>query len=42
MPIAPGATYGFDLGYYDHAWWAKLDAAGCRIITRLKANTPLA
>lgn len=42
MPVAPGATYVFDLGCYDCAWWAKLDAAGCRIVTRLKANTPLA
>jgi IS4 transposase len=42
MPIEPGATYVFDLGYYDFAWWAKLDAAGCRIVTRFKANTPLA
>ena len=42
MPIEPGATYVFDLGYYDYAWWAKLDAAQCRIITRFKANTPLA
>lgn len=42
MPVTPGATYVFDLGYYDYAWWAKLDAAGCRIVTRLKANTPLA
>jgi IS4 transposase len=41
MPIEPGATYVFDLGYYDYAWWAKLDAAQCRIITRFKANTPL-
>jgi hypothetical protein len=41
MPIQPGATYVFDLGYYDYAWWAKLDAAGCRIVTRLKRNTPL-
>jgi hypothetical protein len=41
MPIEPGATYVFDLGYYDFAWWAKLDAAGCRIVTRLKANTSL-
>jgi hypothetical protein len=40
MPITPGATYVFDLGYYDFAWWAKLDAAGCRIVTRLKKNTP--
>jgi IS4 transposase len=42
MPIQPGATYVFDLGYYDYRWWAELDAAGCRIVTRFKANTPLA
>jgi IS4 transposase len=42
MPIEPGATYVFDLGYYDYAWWAKLDAAQCRIVTRFKTNTPLA
>jgi len=41
MPIEPGATYVFDLGYYDYAWWAELDAIGCRIITRFKSNTPL-
>lgn len=41
MPIEPGATYVFDLGYYDFAWWAKLDQARCRIVTRLKKNTPL-
>jgi IS4 transposase len=41
MPIEPGATYVFDLGYYHYAWWAELDAAGCRIVTRLKKNTPL-
>lgn len=41
MPLTPGATYVFDLGYYDYAWWAKLDAAGCRIVTRLRANTEL-
>jgi IS4 transposase len=41
MPIEPGATYVFDLGYYDYAWWAKLDAAQCRIVTRFKKNTPL-
>jgi hypothetical protein len=41
MPIQPGATYVFDLGYYDYAWWAKLHAAGCRIVTRFKCNTPL-
>jgi hypothetical protein len=41
MPIEPGATYVFDLGYYDYAWWAELDGAGCRIVTRFKSNTPL-
>lgn len=41
MPIEAGATYVFDLGYYDYAWWAKLDAAQCRIVTRFKTNTPL-
>jgi IS4 transposase len=41
MPIEAGATYVFDLGYYDYGWWAALDRAGCRIVTRLKANTPI-
>jgi IS4 transposase len=41
MPIAAGATYVFDLGYYDYGWWAKLHAVGCRIVTRLKVNTKL-
>jgi hypothetical protein len=41
MPVEAGATYVFDLGYYDYAWWARLDAAGCRIVTRFKSNTPL-
>jgi hypothetical protein len=41
MPIEPGATYVFDLGYYDYRWWAKLDEADCRIVTRFKTNTPL-
>ena len=41
MPIEAGATYVFDLGYYDYRWWAKLDDAGCRIVTRFKKNTPL-
>ena len=40
MPIEPGATYVFDLGYYDYGWWASLHEAACRIVTRLKANTP--
>jgi hypothetical protein len=41
MPITAGATYIYDKGYYDYGWWAKLDAAGCRFVTRLKKNTPL-
>ncbi len=41
IPIVAGATYVFDLGYYDFAWWAKLDAVNCRFVTRLKKNTPL-
>jgi hypothetical protein len=41
MPIQAGATYVFDLGYYDYRWWAELDEAGCRLVTRFKSNTPL-
>ena len=41
MPIRAGATYVFDLAYYDYAWWAELNIAGCRLVTRLKVNTPL-
>jgi IS4 transposase len=41
MPIEAGASYVFDLGYYNFSWWAALDAAGCRFVTRLKKNTPL-
>jgi IS4 transposase len=40
MPIEPGATYVYDLGYYDYGWWARIDDAGCRFVTRLKTNTP--
>lgn len=42
MPIEPGATYVFDLGYYDYRWWATLDDAGCRIVTRLTVIEELA
>lgn len=42
MPIEPGATYVFDKGYHDYAWWAALDASGCRFVTRRKVNTPFA
>jgi len=41
MPVEAGVTYVFDLGYYDYGWWAALDDAGCRFVTRLKKNTPI-
>lgn len=41
LPIEPGATYVFDLGYYDFAWWSKLAERGCTFVTRLKTNTNL-
>jgi IS4 transposase len=41
MPMEPGATYVFDLGFYDFGFWAELDANGCRFVTRLKKNTPV-
>lgn len=41
VPITAGATYAFDLGYYDYAWWTALDEAGCRFVTRLKSHTKL-
>lgn len=40
MPIAPGATYVFDKGYCDFAWWAGLINNGCRFVTRIKENSP--
>jgi IS4 transposase len=39
MAIEPGATYVFDLAYYDWSWWARLERAGCRFVTRLKSHT---
>jgi hypothetical protein len=41
MPIEAGATYVFDLAYYDFGWWARFEEACCRLVTRFKANTPL-
>jgi hypothetical protein len=41
MPIKADASYVFDLGYYDFAWWNALDEAGCRFVTRLKSHTSL-
>jgi DDE family transposase/uncharacterized protein DUF4372 len=39
--LEAGATYVFDLAYYDFGWWAKMDALGCRFVTRLKSHTRL-
>jgi hypothetical protein len=39
MPVEPGATYVFDLGYYDFSWWSQLVGQGCRFVTRLKTHT---
>jgi IS4 transposase len=41
MPIVPGATYVFDLGYYHFRWWQTMHEQGCRFVTRLKTNTKL-
>lgn len=41
LSIKAGASYVFDLGYYDFGFWAQLDAAGCRFVTRVKKNTIL-
>ena len=41
-PIEPGATYVFDMGYPSFMWWAKLHAAGCRFVTRLRTTSPTA
>ena len=38
MPLEPGTTYVMDRGYYDFGFWAKLDEAGCRFVTRLKSQ----
>ena len=40
IPVLPSATYVFDKGYYDFAWWAALIKAECRFVTRIKENTP--
>ena len=39
MPIEPGATYVFDLGYYDFSWWATLDAGAAASSPASRAHT---
>jgi Transposase DDE domain/Domain of unknown function (DUF4372) len=41
MPVESGATYVFDKGYYSFAFWAKIDQAGSRFVTRLKRYSPI-
>jgi putative transposase len=41
LAIEPGATYVFDKGYCDYNWWARITAAGARLVTRLKSNAAL-
>lgn len=38
LVIEPGATYVFDKGYCDYAWWTRLHEAGCTFVTRPKVN----
>ena len=41
LKLEPGATYVFDLGYYDYTWWSQMDKLGCRFVSRLKSYTEL-
>ena len=41
LKLEPGATYVFDLGYYDYTWWSEMDKLGCRFVSRLKSFTKL-
>jgi putative transposase len=36
--IETGATYVFDKGYCDYAWWTRIHAAKARFVTRPKTN----
>jgi putative transposase len=38
VPLEPGATYVFDKGYTDYAWWADIIAAKAFFVTRRKRN----
>src|SRR5260370_18696348 len=40
MPIEPGATYIYDLGYYDYGWWGGLHDAPRPLLTRRRKETP--
>ncbi len=36
IPLETGATYVFDMGYYDFNWWHQIDQIGSTFVTRLK------
>jgi putative transposase len=38
LPIEPRATYVFDKGYCDYAWWTRIHQAKARFVTRPKTN----
>lgn len=38
QPIEAGATYVFDKGYCDYAWWTRIHQAKARFVTRPKTN----
>lgn len=38
QPIEAGATYAFDKGYCDYAWWTRIHQAKARFVTRPKSN----
>lgn len=39
MPIEAGATYVFDKGYMDYAWWHEIHQKDAFFVTRLKKNS---
>jgi len=38
VALQRGAMYVFDKGYCDYNWWAQIDEAGARFVTRFKDN----
>jgi putative transposase len=38
VPIEAGCTYVFDKGYCRYDWWAAIDQAGARFVTRMKTS----
>jgi hypothetical protein len=38
LPLLAGATYVFDKGFTDYAWWQSIVEAGAVFVTRLKSN----